>query len=31
MDPKKKQQLEANGWIATSVQDFLGHSAPEMA
>jgi DNA-binding XRE family transcriptional regulator len=31
MDPKKKQQLEANGWVATSVQDFLGLSAPEMA
>jgi DNA-binding XRE family transcriptional regulator len=31
MDPNKKQQLEANGWIATSVQDFLGLSAPEMA
>lgn len=31
MDPKKKQQLEASGWVATSVQDFLGLSAPEMA
>ncbi len=31
MDPKKKQALEANGWVATSVQDFLGLSAPEMA
>jgi DNA-binding XRE family transcriptional regulator len=31
MDPKKKQQLEANGWVVTSVQEFLDLSAPEMA
>jgi DNA-binding XRE family transcriptional regulator len=31
MDPKKKQQLEANGWVATSVQDFLALPTPEMA
>jgi predicted XRE-type DNA-binding protein len=31
MDPKKKKQLEAHGWVATSVQDFLGLSDPEMA
>lgn len=31
MDQKKKQLVEANGWIATSVEDFLGLSPSEMA
>lgn len=31
MDQKKREKLEKNGWIAISVQDFLGLSAPEMA
>jgi hypothetical protein len=30
MDAEKKQQLEANGWVATSVEDFLGLSPSEM-
>jgi DNA-binding XRE family transcriptional regulator len=31
MERKKKQQLETNGWVATSVEDFLGLSASEIA
>jgi predicted XRE-type DNA-binding protein len=31
MDPKKKEQLAAKGWIATSVADFLALTPEETA
>jgi hypothetical protein len=31
MDAEKKQRLEANGWAATSVKDFLALSSSEIA
>lgn len=31
MDSKKKEQLAVNGWIATSVEDFLALTPEEAA
>jgi len=30
MDPRKKEQLAARGWVETSVQDFLGLTDEEV-